>query len=67
MVSGGIDPPLLTPALDGSEGSASSPGRFTPKDRIPGIHWIRGWVGPTAGIDAVEIEENFLPLPTMKA
>jgi hypothetical protein len=35
MVSEGTDPPLLTPALDGSEGSASRPGHFTHKDITP--------------------------------
>jgi hypothetical protein len=43
----------LTSALDGSEWSASRPGRFTPKGRIPGTHWIGGWVGPRAVLDAV--------------
>jgi hypothetical protein len=36
----------LTSALDGGEWSASRPGRFTPRERAPGTHWIRGWVGP---------------------
>jgi hypothetical protein len=26
--------------------------RFTPGERIPGTHWIGGWVGPRAGLDA---------------
>jgi hypothetical protein len=26
--------------------------RFTPGERTPGTHWIRGWVGPRAGLDA---------------
>jgi hypothetical protein len=26
--------------------------RFTPGERTPGTHWIGGWVGPTAGLDA---------------
>jgi hypothetical protein len=43
----------LTSALDGDEWSASRPGRFTPKERAPGTHWIGGWVGPGAVIDAV--------------
>jgi len=41
---------LLTSALDGGEWSASRPGRFTPKERASGTHWIRGWVGPRAGL-----------------
>jgi hypothetical protein len=44
----------LTTALDGGEWSASRPGRFTPRVRAPGIHWIGGLVGPRAGLDAVE-------------
>jgi hypothetical protein len=43
----------LTPTLDGGEWSASRPGRFTPRERAPGTHWIGGWVGPRAGLDAV--------------
>jgi hypothetical protein len=43
----------LISALDGGEWSASRPGRFTPSERAPGTHCIRGWVGPRAGLDAV--------------
>jgi hypothetical protein len=42
----------LTFALDGSEWSASRPGRFTPRERPPGAHWIGGWAGPRAGLNA---------------
>jgi len=35
-------------ALDGGEWLASRPGRFT-----PGINWIGGWVGPSAGLYTV--------------
>jgi hypothetical protein len=42
---------FLTSALDGSEYSASRPGRITPAERAPGTHWIRGWVGPRASLD----------------
>jgi len=41
----------LTSALDGDEWSHH--GRFNSKERAPGIHWIEGWVGPRAGLDAV--------------
>jgi hypothetical protein len=51
--SGGIAPPILDPVLDGGERLSSRPGRFTPRERAPGIHWIGGWVGPRAGLDAV--------------
>jgi hypothetical protein len=43
----------LTSALDGGEWSASRPGRFTPRQRAPRTHWIGGWVGPRAVLDAV--------------
>jgi hypothetical protein len=43
----------LTSALDGGEWSASSPGRFTPRERAPGTHWIEGRVGPRAVLDGV--------------
>jgi hypothetical protein len=43
----------LTSALDGGEWSASRPGRFTPRERASGTHWIRGWVGPRAVLEAV--------------
>jgi hypothetical protein len=26
--------------------------RFTPGERTPGTHWIGGWAGPRAGLDA---------------
>jgi hypothetical protein len=43
----------LTAALDGGEWSASRPGRFTPRERATVTHWIEGWVGPRAGLNAV--------------
>jgi hypothetical protein len=43
----------LTSALDGGEWSASRPGRFTPRERAPGTHWIGGWVDARAVLDAV--------------
>jgi hypothetical protein len=43
----------LSSALDGGEWSASRPGRFTSKERAPSTHWIGGWVGLRAGMDAV--------------
>jgi hypothetical protein len=44
---------FLTSTLDGDEWSASRTGRFTPRERVPGTHWIGGWVGPRAVLDAV--------------
>jgi hypothetical protein len=54
MGVGGVVPPFLTFALDGGEWSASLPCCFTPGERAPSTHWIGGWVGPRAGLDAVE-------------
>jgi hypothetical protein len=54
MGSGGIAPPFLTSALDGGEWSASRLGHFIPGERAPGTHCIGGWVGPRAGLYAVE-------------
>jgi hypothetical protein len=43
----------LTLEIDGGDWSASRPDRFTPRERAPGTHWIGGWVGPRAVLDAV--------------
>jgi hypothetical protein len=43
----------LISALGGGEWSASPPSRITPRERT-GTHWIGGWVGLGAGLDAVE-------------
>jgi hypothetical protein len=43
----------LTSALDGSEWSASRPGRSTPRERAPRTHWIAGWVDIRAVLEAV--------------
>jgi hypothetical protein len=51
--SRGIAPHTLTSALDGGEWSISRPGRFTPRERDPGTHWIGGWLGPRVVLDAV--------------
>jgi hypothetical protein len=44
---------FLSSALDGGEWSASRPGRFTPRERALGTHWIGGWLDPRAVLDAV--------------
>jgi hypothetical protein len=46
---GGLAPPFLTSALDGSELSASSLGCL-----IPSTHSTEGCVGPRSGLDDVE-------------
>jgi hypothetical protein len=43
----------LTSALDGGEWSASRACRFTSRERVPSTHWIGGWVGSRAVLDAV--------------
>jgi hypothetical protein len=53
---------FLTSALAGCEWSASSPGRFTPGERVPGTRWIARWADPTAGLDDME-KWKFLTLP----
>jgi hypothetical protein len=53
--NGGMEPRIVN--LDGGEWSASRPGPFTPGKRVPGTHWLRGWVGLRADFDAV-----YLPL-----
>jgi hypothetical protein len=52
--SWGIAPSFLTSAVDGSKWSASRLGRFTTAERAPATHPIGDWVGPGAGLDAVE-------------
>jgi hypothetical protein len=37
---------FLTSALVGGEWLASRSDRFTPGERVPDTHWIRGWVAP---------------------
>jgi hypothetical protein len=52
--NGGIAPSFLTSALYGGERSASRPGRLISGERVPGTHSIGGWVGPRAGLDAMD-------------
>jgi hypothetical protein len=46
----------------GGERSASRPGRFTPRERAPGTHWVEGWVGPRAGLDTAVVKRK-IPSP----
>jgi hypothetical protein len=55
----------LTSALDGSEWSASRPGRFTPRERAPDTHWTGGWLGPRAVLAAVV--KRKIPSPRRKS
>jgi hypothetical protein len=59
--SGGVAPPFLTSALYVGEWSCTRPSRFTPGERAPGTHWIGGWVGPRAGMDALTLVGNRTP------
>jgi hypothetical protein len=62
---GGVDVQMyvfLTSALVGDELSASCSDRFNPGERAPGTHWVRGWMGPRAGVGIME-KCKFLTLP----
>jgi hypothetical protein len=48
-------PNILNLVTNGDEWLASRPGCFT-----PGTHWIGGWVGPRANLDAVEERKMLL-------
>jgi len=43
----------LTSALDGGEWSVSRRRLFARRERAHGSHWVVGWMGPKAGLDAV--------------
>jgi hypothetical protein len=65
---GGVDVYIhvsLTSALVGGKWSVSFPGSFTAGEKAPGTHWIGGWVGPRAGLDAAE-KRKFLTLLGLK-
>jgi len=49
--------------LDGGKWLASCLGHFIPRERTPGTHWIGGWVGPRANLEAVEKKKiSILPV-----
>jgi hypothetical protein len=53
---GGVEVQLhafLTSALGRGEWSVSCPGHFTPGLKALSTHMTGGWVGPSAGVDAV--------------
>jgi hypothetical protein len=51
-------------APDESEWSASCPGRFTPGERATSTHWIEGWVGLRASLNAAT--KKILPPPRIE-
>jgi hypothetical protein len=56
-MEGGVEVQIrvfLTSVLDGSEWSASRPGRVILVQRAPGTNYIGGWVGPRSGLNAME-------------
>jgi hypothetical protein len=36
----------------GVSGQRHAPAALYPRERTPGTHWIGGWMGPRAGLDA---------------
>jgi hypothetical protein len=49
-------------------GQLHDPARFIPRERVRGAYWIRGWVGPRAGLDTVAKRKIIpsLPLPRIE-
>jgi hypothetical protein len=64
--SGGNLHAFLTSALYGGEWSASRPSRFTFRERVPGTHWIGGWVGPSTSLNAVVKRKRPITAPAGK-
>jgi hypothetical protein len=52
---------FLASTMGGGESSALRTGRFAPGEKAPGTHWIEGWVGLRAGLDAVEKKKSPSP------
>jgi len=53
---------FLISTLHGGVRSASRSSRFAP-GKEPGIHWLGGWVGPRADLDAVSKRKTSFPVP----
>jgi hypothetical protein len=53
---------FITSKLDGCDWTASLPGSFT----ASGTHWIGGWVGPRAVLEAVVKRKNPIIVPVGK-
>jgi hypothetical protein len=56
----------LTSTPAGDEWLASRPGPFIPGERVPGTHWIGGWVDPSTGLYDVEKRKLTLPGPELR-
>jgi hypothetical protein len=60
--SGDIVPRILNLGTKWNCMVSFMPVRFTTGDRAPVTHWIGGWVGPRAGLDAVDNRK--IPFPS---
>jgi hypothetical protein len=58
---GGITPIFSNSALEGGEWPASCHGRFTPRERGPGIAWIGGSISSSVGLDVANKREICSP------
>jgi hypothetical protein len=57
----GLAPPFFTSAPDGGEWSASSPGRFIPKERDPSTHWTEAEWAPQPVWTLWRTEDSLTP------
>jgi hypothetical protein len=51
--SEGEEDSFVLPGLRDKGKSCPCPACFIPRERVPGTHWIGGWVGSRASLDAV--------------
>jgi hypothetical protein len=56
----------LISALGGGEWSASRSGRFIPREKAPGTHWIGGWAGIRAALDTAVVKRK-IPSPSRES
>jgi hypothetical protein len=57
-----MPPRILDLALEGGEWPDSRSGRFAPRERGPGTHWIGRWVDPRTGLGRGGEERKSKPL-----